>query len=185
MFVQTLPPPDSEVARLFGLEVLRRGRCPWRDKSDEEAPFILSIWRAQILPSFDPTAHLTVITCADRYPGLVARCQRFVGRSPSIRWRKALLWLEGEAAIIELPRDPVPAALRRICLFEPYNRGALDGVSYKLDVDTSSAQVRLEFSNPEIRSLRRLENALWAVAREAARDSDSELITRFWKKPKA
>jgi hypothetical protein len=133
-----------------------------------------------VVPAFDADAYLVGVTAAEPWQppsdprsGMLRRIgRRLRGRAgprpPVVGWRRALVSLQGAAAVAELPADPVPAALRGFDLFEPFEFACLDGVGYAVEFETWSVRGRVEFGNPEAPSHRRLEAALLAVARSMA-----------------
>ncbi len=98
-----------------------------------------------------------------------------------IGWRKAVLSLQGQPTVIELPNDPDADALRRVDLFETYEHGSMDGISYSIDIETWSARARLTFGNPEVPSLRRLARSLLAVGQEVGRISGIGRVNEYVK----
>jgi hypothetical protein len=187
--------PDGALAGIFGLADLRIGRHSpdVQNLAGERDFWVQSIWRARVLPAFDADAFIAVVTCAKPWqpaanprPGLWARCQRLLhGRSglppPVVTWRKAVLSLQGEPTVTELPHDPVAAALRTLDLFETYEYASLDGICYWFDVETWNVRTCLSFGNPEVPSLQRLAKALLAVGRAVAGSSQSRSAAEYLK----
>ena len=183
------PLTDDAIVSLLGLSDVRIGRHA--SESDDRDFWIQSIWRARILPSFDSDAFLVVATCAEPWQpgvepstGIWARCRDLLGRPstpPTIQWRKAILSLQGEPTVVELPHDPVAVALRDMDLFEAYEYSTLDGISYEFEIQTWSLHASLSFGNPEVPSLHRLAKALLGVGREIGRVSCSKAVAEYLK----
>ena len=193
MNLRNSPLPDEAIASLLGLADLRVGRHS-PDSTDPMRSrdfWVQSIWRARILPVFHADAFLAVVTCAepwqpgaDPQPGVLARCMRLAGLRPKLQvvgWRKAVLSLQGDPTVIELPNDPVAAALREVDLFETHEYGSLDGIAYTIDVETWNIHASLAFANPEVPSLQRLAKAILAVGQEVGRASGREAVVQYLK----
>jgi hypothetical protein len=175
------------------LDGLRVGRHrPDREGVTGEQDFwVQSIWRARVLPAFDADAFLAVVTCAapwqpaaDPRPGAWERCKRLLRARPApptVAWRKAVLSLQGETTTAALADDPVGAALREVDLFETYEYGSLDGISYWLDIETWNLRACLSFGNPQVPSLQRLAKALLAVGREVAQAAGAGPVAEYLK----
>ena len=185
--------PDEVIASLLGLVDLRIGRQLPKSKTPmgDVDCWVQSIWKARVLPTFDPDAFLAVVTCsqpwqpaADPRPSLWHRSKRLFGvkpASPSVGWRKAVFSLQGDPTVIEMREDPVADALRVVDLFETYEYDSMDGISYSLDVETWNINTTITFGNPEVPSLKQLAKSLLAVGREVSRSSGNVSVAEYVK----
>ncbi len=185
--------PDEVIASLLGLVDLRIGRQLPKSQTPmiDVDCWVQSIWKASVLPAFDPDAFLAVVTCskpwqpaADPRPSWWYRSKRLFGFKPvppSVGWRKAVFSLQGDPTVIELREDPVADALRAVDLFETYEYGSMDGIGYALDVQTWNINTRITFANPEVPSLKQLAKSLLAVGREISRSSGKRSVAEYVK----
>ena len=184
---------DAMIASHLGLAELRLGRhsSTSEDLTGEHDFWVQSIWRARPLPAFDADAFIAVVTCAEPWqprinphPGFWQRCKQHLrGQSMPrvVASRKALISLQDEATVVELPYDPVATALREVDLFETYEYESLDGIGYWFDVETWNLRASFSFGNPEVPSLQRLAKAVLAVGHEIAQISGSGPVAEYLK----
>jgi hypothetical protein len=149
-----------------------RGDRRWK----EDGVRMVRGWAAVIAPSFDPWTAVAVIDT-----GAGRRFGAALGTEP----REPLGVVELVASeAFDLPAnwaDPVPEALRSVNLYESgdYDFGWVDGVGYRLFVETPLAEVSFDFSNPTTSDLQGLETALYAAVASAAEHAEHDRLRRF------
>ncbi len=166
----------EDVARLAGLCDLRVGKHFLRN--EQKAPvgcvWVRSFWRAEVLPSFHPSAVLAVVS---------ARGEPF-NDCISPDWVKAVFATQQEAAVILIEADPLPASLGCLNLLAEGEHDSLDGIGYTFTFETPQFRGALQFGNPVEPGLRSLESGLLTLARKIAAQSGSPVLQQVvdvWK----
>ena len=162
------PPSGNVLAQLFDLEELRIGRHYLRDKDRARvgSVWIQSLWYAEVIPSFHGRSILCVIN---------AKGEEFRKKSTP-NWHKAAFATPSHWAVIDVVADPVADALTGFDLFQS-SGGSLDGIGYKVVIETVGLHGSLSFGNPSLPHLLALESALMSLATDVARRSGvKELI---------
>ncbi len=174
-----------DMDKLYGGEGVRRDERGWivRDAQGQKVyrPVARSLWVAEIRPAHMEPACLAVVTTQHwRMAGVVIETHPWVADYPPSLMPiiPPTLVQIGPLDLDADWDDPVATAIGRLEGWPRDQVWALDGRAYTLFAGTSGSRVALEFSNPVIPSLVRLEHGLLDVARLlVAQDATGRLGT--------
>jgi hypothetical protein len=167
----TAVPEDAAIAAALGVGGLRTGRHYLRDESGGRVGclWLDTLWTLQVMPSFHDHGLVGVA---------VARGEKFRGVvSPG--WIKGVLAADDVLAVRELDADPLPDLLGKLPLLAKSTSMSIDGVGYRLRVETLAIDADLSFSNPSVQALAAVERACWALADTMACASGENALTTF------
>lgn len=151
---------EGQIAATLGLDDLRPGRHIVRDQqgSKTHEVSVLGIWAAHISPILFPPATVAVVMEKQRTLGAFA-----VVIGVSRTWDTVAIV---DAQFAPEWVDPVADVLDKVDLFDLNGGIGLDGISYKLHIDTFASRSQVHFSTPSTQSLVGLEQAIFRVASE-------------------
>jgi hypothetical protein len=118
---------------------------------------VISLWGANIIPSFHPPARISVVRCDSHY-----RIAFGVGTSNNN--------ISTSILQIQLPLDwvdPLPKAHQQLLELDDKKALTLDGIGYELDMVSETGRSTIEFANPEVeanQSFVELKKAIISVA---------------------
>jgi hypothetical protein len=180
---------DGKLAQLLGLTKWGLGGQPLVPSPDLAFFQLHTLWRADVLPSFDSPWVLAGVhseTFHERASVEVVALDTIALVEPSnsgTLCHKAVLARGNEAVVLALNSDPVAEALNCIELLRAQRVMTLDGIGYRLGFQARSLCGEFTFDNPIAPSLLALEAALIRIAEAAAGVPESawaEEIVRIW-----
>lgn len=165
----------EDLAREFGLEELRVGRHTLRNYPKHGEPigslWVRYFWILEVKPSFDPHS----ILCAVEAQGEEFEKQQTPG------WLKAAYATSANTAVISLREDAVSTILKDFDLLSSDRGLCLDGIGYQLTIATTNLEGTLNFSNPRLQKLVKLEAAALSVAQQIASESKNRQLIQSLK----
>ncbi len=145
----------KELANLFGLEDLRAGRHPLKNSPHGEPSgslWVKYLWTVEIMPSFDENS----ILCAVKVEGEHS--------TNAQRWIRILYATPNTHQVFEVDEDPLSDGLGNFDLVPEIKHLTLDGISYKLIVESLAVRSVMLFSNPSTGKLRDFESRCYSAA---------------------
>jgi hypothetical protein len=167
---------NDELARVVGLNDWRVGVHRRHSPSDASIieEWAHTLWLVECLPSFHDSWLLGAVLVGP-WDG---------GPADEKCWRKAVLAQSGEAAVISLGDDPVADALNRVEMLPTNNYESLDGIAYRVAVQSVALCGTFSFGNPAVPSLKALEHQLFCLAERIAAaigEEWSREVLRTWR----
>jgi hypothetical protein len=165
-------PSWDEIANLLELENLRVGVHYIRDEDRYRVAefWVPRLWSVEVRPFGQPVWRLA---------GVRAMGREFRGTKTN-DWTKAVLATNEDSAVLALDKDPVADAIGALALMDPWDFSSLDGIWYRLSLQTMALNATLEFSNPLQGSLLTLEREILDLSRSIARGSGKEALISRW-----
>jgi hypothetical protein len=167
IFIPDEPELNQQIFSALNLEGFRTGWHTLHGKDDQEVSkrSVCGLWIAYISPSFEPSAALAV-----------AYDDKECIRGALTFSESDMPFRDLTTVCAEFPRgwsDPVTNILQNINLFDLNGGKSLDGIGYLLQVDTYACEAALDFSTPQTPAMIDLESAMFKVAQEVVKFSDS------------
>jgi hypothetical protein len=162
----------------MGIEDFCRGRHTLRNEKRWRIGEldVSHAWHASIFPSFDDHAVVAVALAHDT----AFRGETIPG---FFRAGIAIVALDTSAlkqvVIADIEDDPLPGVMDSLDLFAKNDSLSLDGIAYELNINTDLCCAKIRFSNPTVPCFRRIEDALFTVAKRIADVSGEATVAEY------